>query len=217
MRTYGPLAGESIEETADAMFILSGAFPTEEITADFNGVTIVVNRSYTPEMIVEFFLKEVQRRHDEYIASDEYKKMKRKQEEDERNKKLAFENALMASPEMITLRDSQAWNAAVEKNVDPYGSAVIRFAEHWARIMEGRVAAGDTIDKCAKETAHVVDIEGITGFMYGAAVSTLSQVWIYGEELRRWHNLATQINDEGEKANESGGVLNPALLGLSSS
>jgi hypothetical protein len=32
------------------------------------------------------------------------------------------------------------------------------------------------------------------------------------EELRRWHNLRTQIGDEGEKANEDGGVLNPALL-----
>ena len=42
----------------------------------------------------------------------------------------------------------------------------------------------------------------------------LSQVWEHGEELRRWHNLDTQIHDEGEKANDEGSVLNPALLGV---
>jgi len=34
--------------------------------------------------------------------------------------------------------------------------------------------------------------------MYGAAVAILSKVWKHGEELRRWHNLKTQIGDEGE-------------------
>jgi deoxyribonuclease V len=48
----------------------------------------------------------------------------------------------------------------------------------------------------------------------GCAMSILSQVWVHGEQLRRWHNLKTQIRNEGEKANESGGVLNPALLSL---
>jgi hypothetical protein len=42
----------------------------------------------------------------------------------------------------------------------------------------------------------------------------LASCWEHGEELRRWHNLKTQIRDEGEKANESGGVLNPALLNI---
>ena len=32
------------------------------------------------------------------------------------------------------------------------------------------------------------------------------------DRLRRWHNKATQIGTEGDKANETGGVLNPALL-----
>jgi hypothetical protein len=39
-------------------------------------------------------------------------------------------------------------------------------------------------------------------------------VWKHGEALRLWHNLKTQIRDEGEKANESGGVLNPACLSI---
>ena len=50
--------------------------------------------------------------------------------------------------------------------------------------------------------------------MYGCAVSILFQVWEYGDELRRWHNLDIQIGDEGDKANKTGKVLNPALLNI---
>ena len=48
--------------------------------------------------------------------------------------------------------------------------------------------------------------------MYGAAVFVLATCWEHGEELRRWHNVVTQIGTEGEEANKNGGVLNPALL-----
>jgi hypothetical protein len=48
--------------------------------------------------------------------------------------------------------------------------------------------------------------------MYGCAVQGLAYFWEHGEELRQWHNLDTQIKDEGEQANKSGGVLNPAIL-----
>jgi len=50
--------------------------------------------------------------------------------------------------------------------------------------------------------------------MYGCAVVILSKCWEHGEALRRWHNKDTQIGDEGDRANESGGVLNPALLSI---
>lgn len=48
----------------------------------------------------------------------------------------------------------------------------------------------------------------------GMAVSMLVQCWEHGEQLRRWHNLETQIGDEGEKANALGGALNPAVLNI---
>jgi len=88
------------------------------------------------------------------------------------------------------------------------------YAERWARMMEARMAKGERIADIADECSHLADEEGITGFMYGAAVSTLAAVWKHGEALRMWHNLKTQIRDEGEKANESGGVLNPACLSI---
>ncbi len=103
----------------------------------------------------------------------------------------------------------QEWNA---NNQDEYGGAVIRYAECWANLMEERMAGGAKLEDIAKKCSHDADTEGITGFMYGAAVCVLASCWEHGETLRRWHNLDTQVNSEGERANESGGVLNPAIL-----
>jgi hypothetical protein len=97
-------------------------------------------------------------------------------------------------------------------NDDPYGGRVVSYGEDWANLMETRMAEGEKLEDIAEATAREADTDGITGFMYGCAVSALSQMWEHGEALRRWHNLDTQIGNEGEKANESGGVLNPALL-----
>jgi hypothetical protein len=114
----------------------------------------------------------------------------------------------------MQLRDEKAWASWKENNQDDYGGAVMTYAERWANMMEQRMADGATLSDVAKTASHEAGAEGITGFMYGAAVSVLASCWEHGEELRRWHNLATQIQDEGEKANESGGVLNPALLNI---
>jgi hypothetical protein len=114
----------------------------------------------------------------------------------------------------MKIKDQETWEKGKANNQDPYGSGIYRYAERWADMMEERMAQGAQLADIAKATSHEADDEGITGFMYGAAVSTLSHVWEHGEELRRWHNLDTQIKDEGERANESGGVLNPALLNI---
>jgi hypothetical protein len=115
-------------------------------------------------------------------------------------------------------KEYQEWRA---KNDDPYSRRCFTYAEEWADMMEKALAEGRTLfgtgkERClADELSSLADTDGITGFMYGAAVSILSKTWIHGEELRRWHNIKTQIHDEGEKANASGGTLNPALLNIS--
>ena len=112
--------------------------------------------------------------------------------------------------------DQAGWDKGLENNQDPYGNRCFTYARDWADLMEAEMAKGAKLEDIAKETSHKADTDGITGFMYGAAVSILSKVWEHGEQLRRWHNLDTQIGNEGEKANKSGGVLNPALLNLGS-
>jgi hypothetical protein len=114
----------------------------------------------------------------------------------------------------MKIKDTEGWAKCLENNQDPYGSGIIRYAEKWADLMEAEMDQGHSIKDVAKDTSHTADEEGITGFMYGAAVSILSHAWEHGEELRQWHNLDTQIKDEGVRANASGGVLNPAILSV---
>jgi hypothetical protein len=113
--------------------------------------------------------------------------------------------------------DQVLWQKCLDNNTDPYGSAINEYAERWANLMEERMTGGATVADVAEKASHDADTEGVTGFMHGAAVATLAKVWEHGEALRRWHNSATQIGDEGDRANESGGVLNPAILNIGKS
>jgi hypothetical protein len=115
----------------------------------------------------------------------------------------------------MEFKDEEAWKSWEEVNTDPYGKCCVDYARDWANLMERKMAAGETLEDIADDASHEADKpHGITGYMYGVAVSMLSQSWKHGEELRQWHNLKTQIGTEGEKANEKGGTLNPALLSI---
>lgn len=67
---------------------------------------------------------------------------------------------------------------------DGYGRAIFSYAEKWADLMEERINAGAKLEDIAEKTSHEADTEGITGYMYGAAVSILSEHWIMGAELK---------------------------------
>jgi hypothetical protein len=111
----------------------------------------------------------------------------------------------------VNEEDYNSWKA---NNSDPYGACGFRYLEAWADLMEAEMAKGKALSEVAEKTSYAADTEGITGPMYGCAVAVLSKCWVHGEELRKWHNIKTQIHNEGETANENGGVLNPALLNI---
>lgn len=99
----------------------------------------------------------------------------------------------------------------LDKNTDPYGRTCFTYAERWAEMIENLIESSTdepmkVIVNNADRLSHEADTEGITGFMYGCAVSILSQCWKYGEELRKWHNK--EYNYEGD------GVVNPAVLNI---
>ena len=181
---------------------------------DFNGQKLTATPDSDPEALAQSYFDECDRRHREYIASPEYKAWQEEAARKERERKAKVEAILADAPPTMSLADAEGWEKAKAANSDPYGGAVMTYAERWARMMEVRMAKGERIADIADECSHLADEEGITGFMYGCAVSTLARVWKHGEALRLWHNLKTQLRDEGEKANESGGVLNPACLSL---
>ena len=101
-------------------------------------------------------------------------------------------------------KEYQDWK---DNNKDGYGGGIFRFAEAWANMMEEKIHNGEKVKDIADQTSHDADTEGITGYMYGAAVSILSKEWEYGEDLRRWHNK--KYDYEGD------GVVNPAILTIS--
>lgn len=117
----------------------------------------------------------------------------------------------------MKIRDGKqdAYEKWKKNNVDFYGAGIIQFGEAWAHLMEARLMNGEDLVDIAKPCSVEADnlpCGGITGYMYGASVSFLSDVWEYGEELRRWHNKDVGGEKAGEKANNSGGVINPAIL-----
>jgi hypothetical protein len=208
LKTYGGNHISAVCKTAVEKAIAENC----HVEFDFNDQKLTASPDTDPDQLAQSFMDECERRHEAYIASPEYKARQEEAARKERERKAKVEAILADAPETMTLADAEGWGKAKAANSDPYGGAVMTYADRWARMMEARMAKGERIADIADECSHLADEEGITGFMYGAAVSTLARVWKHGEALRMWHNLKTQIGTEGEKANESGGVLNPALL-----
>lgn len=152
---------------------------------------------YDAETKAELEKRERAREERQATAQAEY-------EEKERQKKAAFEEVTAGIT--IDLVDEKAWNEGKENNQDPYGGAIFIFAEAWAKLMQAEIAKGSTVAACAEHTSFAADFVGLTGFMYGAAVSILGQCWKHGEELRVWHN--SQYGHSGS------GTVNPAILNI---
>lgn len=104
----------------------------------------------------------------------------------------------------MKLKNKEGWEKFVAINNDPYSSGVVRYAERWANMMEQEMESGKSLIEIANATSNKADTEGITGYMYGCAVSILSKVWEHGEELRKWHNK--------EYGYDGDGTVNPAII-----
>lgn len=217
---------EAIQRAADTL---------NHVAFEFNGVTVTVAPTSDPALILRDWtralsgyidkrvgphpaltLADAERAHDaEVEASNEARRAASQAAYDLKAKaKEAATMARLAQVGPIELADADGWQKCKDANRDGYGGACVTYAEQWARLMQLEMAGGKALEDIADATSSEADTEGITGFMYGCAVSMLSKCWVHGETLRRWHNLKTQLRDEGERANESGGVLNPALLNI---
>jgi len=203
-----PMVGETIEQVTRRM-AKRASESRRVVTTTFNDVSITANPDSDPLLMVNEYFAEVNRRHQRWEASPEGQRVLAERAEAQRRAEAAAAEGIKP----FTVTNVTKWNTWVKFNKDPYGAACVRYAARWANLMEARMATGTKLVDIAKEVSHEADLEGITGFMYGAAVSMLATCWVHGEELRIWHNLKTQIGNEGEKANkEQGAVLDPALL-----
>jgi len=113
----------------------------------------------------------------------------------------------------VPIKDQSKWESWVKNNQDSYGGACINVARRVMEILDNEAGDFDChtiICRADDETKT----GGITGFMAGAVASMVSQCHSRGEEFRRKWNCDNQISNEGDEANEKGGVLNPALLNI---
>jgi hypothetical protein len=208
MQKYEAMAGEHIGSAIRAMLAIANE-TGDSVSTEFNGSTVIVNPGQSAEGVESMWRADMDRRRAEREASPEGQESARRAEAARAVADKAASEGVLA----IDASDREGWSAFVEMNSkDGYSACTVRYAARWASLMERRIAAGAQLGDIAKATSHEADVEGITGFMYGCAVGALAKFWRHGEELRRWHNLDTQIGNEGEKANETGRTLNPALL-----
>lgn len=207
METYEPYPGETIDHAARVMVDMANEI-LAPVTGRFNAAEILARPGDDPGVIVRAYHLNCDLRHEAWKRSPAGQKAMKEHAEFEAKAAKAREEGVLS----FTLADAEAWQKFVDLNQDSYGSGVVRYAARWAHLVEQELERGRSLEQVADEASHTADVEGVTGFMYGCAVGVLAKVWKFGEDLRRWHNLKTQLRDEGEKANESGGVLNPALL-----
>ena len=233
---YDVIVGTSITVAITEAIALS-AKKKQSITFKFNGATATVNEDSNSKLIHRDLLRAIEgsinknvgpypnpiltdaeKANDARIEARNKRERQKKQveyEKKDRIRRKQVQDKLKNTP-AIELTNKLVWEKFKDANKVGYGNAVITYAERWARLMQLEITNGKKLEDVAEDTSYEANIEGITIAMYGYAVSILVRCWKYGERLRRWHNLQTQIGDEGEKANKNGGVLNPAVLHVGS-
>jgi len=227
------VAGADITATIDEAIRLS-AHENLPVIFEFNGVNVTVCADSDPKLIYRDWhralkgyidknvgpypnpvLTDKEKASDARIEGQNERRRQRRLERYEAEARLRRKKveAKLVNAPAIELADEDGWQKIKENNKNVYGAAVVSYAERWARLMQLEMANGKCLEDVAETTSQEANLdEDITAFIYGCAVSMLAHCWKYGERLRRWHNLKYQIGNEGEKANESGSVLNPALL-----
>lgn len=146
--------------------------------------------------------------HEKWLLTPEGIEYTRQLEEEEASSKAKIAN-WKAKLETYTLEfaeeGEQKWNQGLEVNQDGYGRGVYDYAKTWAYLMQQQMVDGILTKEIMDSTSNEADVEGITGFMHGAAVSILAQCWKYGNQLRKIHN-----NDYGVDSETS--TVNPAMI-----
>lgn len=211
--------GEHISKVVDEMVRRANVYNIR-VTCVFNEAQFTVNPNMGADEAYGLWQAEMERQGQQWRKSMKAEVSRRQQEAREERDVIRGQNvhAMLEQDKLqVSLFKRSAFNEAVRKNsADGYSAAAINFAIAWGVAMQQALRHGKKIAEVAKELSHEVDYEGITGFQYGCAVSFLAQFWKHGKELRHWHNLDTQLGNEGEEANKKkGATLNPALLNIS--
>lgn len=177
-----PMAGNRLQDVCEEAIRMATA-DKGEVSFEFNGHTLTATADSTLPGMLKAYDEAWRTAADAYRASDEYKQAEARRAEGKRQKAEALAAALAVAPAQMTLRDPGAWQKFCENNTDHYGAGVLRYAQTWARVMEGMHANGARIPDIAERCSHIADSEGISGSMHAFAKAALRQVWIHGGQL----------------------------------
>jgi hypothetical protein len=217
--------GDEISRTIERAINLADG---DIVAFEFNGVTVQVCDTSKPSLVLRDFhramsgylgknptigpdyllrLTPEQEQSDARIeASNEARRQKLIDEMNARDevKKLELAAALADAGPIELVDDAKCKHLVELNSSDSYSKRIMEYAETWARLMQAQINDGAALSDIADTASHLADTDGITGFMYGAAVSSLAQCWIHGDELRQWHNKSYGHSGDG--------VVNPAVL-----
>lgn len=102
----------------------------------------------------------------------------------------------------------EIWKNYLKEVENPYFKIVFNYTSVWGKYMQYLIEHEQKqLEEIAEYSSHFVDIYGITRNIYSSAVTILSQVWKYGEDLRNWHNKKYGVSN-------TDGVVNPSVLKL---
>lgn len=223
--TYGKNVAGCFDETSNFKKELLKAYTDVDsnelyaIKFSFNGVKFFIIPSNADENKIldkyyeglEIMSVEHRIEQEKYMKTSEYM-LKRAKELKilTRKEKVQREVVEIEAKTRLKYKDKESakmWREYVRINSkDAYSACVITYAKRWAKYMQHLMKKHNkTVSEIADNASHLCDIEGITGYMYGCAVSVLSQCWKYGDDLKKWHNKEWGHED-------AEGVINPAVI-----
>lgn len=208
----------AIEQDAVVRFVFNGrevnvdaSTNLEALHRDYNNSWVLGRKVIGPNCAESLTEAEAQELAEANRVADEKERVRQAAYVEAQRQKTAALDAQIFGISIALKPGVEAEYAAyVEKNSkDGYSRGVVDYADRWARLMQAKLQQGAQLRDVAEATSHEADIDGITGFMYGCAVSALAHFWIHGDELRVWHNGQYGVSADAK------GTVNPAVLTLS--
>ena len=187
MQEFKPPLGVDIAQ-ACVQFVNTAVCSGEIMYMNFNGITLYHTLGVDASGLVAQYHQICEEQVAAYRKTPEYAERERKHEEWASKANAARAGGILT----FSIKDQEEWNRLVSVNQDPYGAYAVRYAARWANYMEKELTAGKTIAEAAKKCSHAANLEGITGFMHGAARYMLCKVWEHGDALKVWQEQLTK-------------------------
>jgi len=179
---YRAATGSRIEDAVAYCIAFVESRTNATVRFDFNGVDVEVVKGSTEDSVVKEYHRAISERNEAYRNSPEYAARRAAYEAKKAQEKAQLEAYLEVAPSEMTVSNRDRYVALVKANSDD-GVGILNYAQRLARIVEGRMAAGETFESCWPSSAQIADVEGMSGASYSFAVQFLRETWVHGAKV----------------------------------